>query len=66
MLAKEIRVMDVAEIDNKIAGLEKKMFNLRVQVQNRQVEDLSLLRKTRRDIARLMTIREEKIMETSK
>lgn len=66
MLTKEIRAMDVEEIGNKIEELERKMFNLRSQVQNRQVEDLSLLRKTRRDVARLMTIRQQKLAEAAK
>lgn len=66
MLTKEIRTMDVAEIENKVDELERKMYTLRTQVMNRQVEDLSLLRKTRRDVARLLTIREQKIQEASK
>jgi ribosomal protein L29 len=66
MLAKEIRVMDIAEIDNKVDQLQKKIYLLRQQVKNRQVEDLSLLKKTRRDVSRLLTVRSEKVKEAGK
>ena len=63
MKAKEIRKMEPAQIKDEIAKLEMKVFELRGEVENRQIEDLSRLKKTRRDIARLLTIHAEKVKE---
>ena len=66
MKAKEIRKMDPTQIKDEVSKLEKKVFELRGEVENRQIEDLSRLKKTRRDIARMLTIYEEKTKEAKK
>lgn len=60
MTSKEIRNLDVPQIDEQIVKMNSKVFELRHQVSTSQVEDLSQMRKLRRDIARLHTIRREK------
>ncbi|MGE4159098.1 MAG: 50S ribosomal protein L29 [Planctomycetota bacterium] len=60
MTPKEIRNLDVPQIDEQIVKMQSKVFELRHQVATSQVEDLSQMQKLRRDIARLHTIRREK------
>ena len=60
MTPKEIRILDVPQIDEQIVKMQAKVFELRHQVATSQVEDLSQMQKLRRDIARLHTIRREK------
>jgi ribosomal protein L29 len=66
MKAKEIRKLDVLTIDQEIKNLESKVFELKNQIENRQIEDLSRLKKSRRDTARMITIRAEKLKEADK
>jgi large subunit ribosomal protein L29 len=66
MKAKEIRKLDIEKIPDEILKLEKKVFDLRSEVENRQVDDLSRLKKTRRDIARHYTILAEKNKKEAK
>ena len=66
MKAKEIRAKSVEEINEELSKVESKMFELRGEVENRQVEDLSRLKKSRRDVARLLTIRAEKQKKEAK
>jgi len=60
MKAKEIRKLDTDKIKEEVLKLERKVFELRGEVENRQVDDLSRLKKTRRDVARMLTIHAEK------
>ena len=39
MKAKEIRDMNAAEMDQKIAGLKEELFNLRFQIATGQLEN---------------------------
>ena len=60
MKSAEIRNLSVDEIDQKANDLKKELFKLRVQAKNKTLEQLSRLIHTRRDIARLLTIKNEK------
>ena len=62
MLAKDIREMTEADINAKIAELERERFNLRVRGGTQTLEDPLRLRVLRKDIARLNTILQEKII----
>lgn len=62
MLAKDIREMSEADINARIAELERERFNLRLASGTRTLEDPLRLRVIRRDIARLNTILREKII----
>ncbi len=56
MKAKEIREMNVDEMNRKITDLKEELFNLRFQQGSGQLENPTLIGKKRRDIARLETI----------
>lgn len=60
MKATEIRNLSVDEIDAKVLDLKKTLFDLRVQAKNQKLEQMERLKITRKDIARLLTIRREK------
>jgi large subunit ribosomal protein L29 len=60
MLAKDIREMGEADINARIAELERERFNLRLASGTRTLDDPLRLRVIRRDIARLNTVLKEK------
>ena len=62
MLAKDIREMGEADINARIAELERERFNLRLQSGTRTLDDPLRLRVIRRDVARLKTVLREKII----
>ena len=62
MLAKDIREMSEADINARIAELERERFNLRVQSGTRTLDDPLRLRVIRRDVARLKTVLREKVI----
>lgn len=59
MKAKEIREMNVDEMNRKITDLKEELFNFRFQHGSGQLENTKLIGKTKRDIARLKTILRE-------
>lgn len=62
MLAKDIREMGEADINSRIAEMERERFNLRLASGTRTLDDPLRLRVIRRDIARLNTVLREKII----
>lgn len=56
MKAKDLRAMDEAALNKELQDLLKAQFNLRMQKSHQQLENTSLIRQTRRDIARVRTI----------
>jgi large subunit ribosomal protein L29 len=62
MLANDIREMSEADINARIAELERERFNLRLASGTRTLDDPLRLRVIRRDVARLKTILNEKII----
>jgi large subunit ribosomal protein L29 len=62
MLAKDIREMSEADINARIADLERERFNLRLASGTRTLDDPLRLRVIRRDVARLNTVLREKII----
>ena len=60
MKAADLRQMGEAELTAKVATMEEELFRLGCNKTLGQLEDTSVIRKTRRDIARAKTIREEK------
>jgi large subunit ribosomal protein L29 len=62
MLAKDIREMSEADINARIAELERERFNLRLASGSRTLDDPLRLRVIRRDVARLNTVLREKII----
>jgi large subunit ribosomal protein L29 len=64
MKAQEVHKFSNEEVSVEIARLRKRMFELRTQKVTDKIEDTSQFKKTRRDIARLMT--EQRSREMSK
>ena len=60
MNTQELRDLDIKALEQKINELEEKHFNLRFQAELGQLENPVELRYTRRDIARVKTILNEK------
>ncbi|MEN9762511.1 MAG: hypothetical protein RI906_2337 [Pseudomonadota bacterium] len=60
MKAKELRAKDAAALDKELGELLRAHFSLRMQHGTQQLNDTSQLRKTRRAIARVRTVINEK------
>lgn len=59
MKANEIRELSAPELQTKLAGLKKDLFNLRLQHATNQLENPSQITKVKRDIARVNTVLRE-------
>ena len=62
MLAKDIRELSEADINARIAELERERFNLVLASGTRTLDDPLRLRVIRRDVARLKTVLREKVI----
>lgn len=60
MKIKEIRDRQNDAIEAELKDLNKKLFELRTQAVTEKLEDPSLLKKTRRDVARMKTVLRER------
>jgi len=60
MKAEDIREWDATEIEARLKELKEEQFRLRFQASMMELENPSLLRNIRRDIARLKTVRRER------
>ncbi len=60
MKAAEIRDLNVDEITQKVADLKEALFNLRFQHEVGQLENPKKIVETKKDIARMKTILNEK------
>lgn len=60
MKAKELRAKDDAALSKELDDLLKAHFSLRMQYATQQLTNTSQLRKTRRDIARVRTVMQQK------
>jgi large subunit ribosomal protein L29 len=66
MKTSELRAKDVAALEKEVAELLRAHFGLRMQKATQQLTNHSVLRKTRRDVARAKTILTEKKKEAAK
>lgn len=66
MKASEFRSKGVAALEREVADLLKAHFGLRMQKATQQLTNHSQLGKTRRDIARAMTILAQKVKGPAK
>ena len=64
--ASEMRAQTSDELKTKLVSLKKEQFNLRFKVASGENENSSRIRIIRREIARLKTVLQEKIVTTSK
>lgn len=60
MKIKEIREMSVDALNDKLKELKTELFNLRFQLAINQLENTNRIPEVKRDIARVMTILQEK------
>lgn len=60
MDVKELRDQDVTQLNEQLITLRKEQFELRMQKSTSQLTDLSKLRKTKKAIAQIKTIINEK------
>lgn len=66
MRAEELRELTLEELDHKEREFKRKLFNLRFQKVGGELDNTAELLKTRRDIARVMTIVREKKREAAR
>lgn len=63
MKAEELRELTVEELVQKEREFKRKLFNLRFQKATGELDNTAELYKTRKDIARVMTIARAKMQE---
>lgn len=61
--AEELRELSVEELEKEAEGLRQELFNLRFQHTTHQLENVMRIRQVRREIARVLTIINEKRRE---
>src|SRR5579862_2346171 len=59
MSLKDISTLDDAQLSEREAELRKQLFILRTQATTEKVKDVSQFVKTKRDIARVLTLRQQ-------
>jgi large subunit ribosomal protein L29 len=58
--SKEIRELDVEQLKQQLITKEEELFNLKIQLSTKQLENPMKIRDARRHVARLKTILREK------
>lgn len=66
MDVKELRGLEDAELAEKERQLKLELFNFRFQLATGRIENPMRIRQTRRDLARVKTIRREKALQSGK
>ncbi len=65
MKVAEVRELGVDELERRVAETRRELFNLRFQHATGQLENTGQLQKVRRNIARLLTVLNQKQRENS-
>ena len=60
MKSKEIRELNVEQLKQQLISKEEELFNLKIQLSTKQLENPMKIRDARRNVARLKTILREK------
>ena len=60
MSANELREMSVDELNSKLGELKEELFNLRFQLEIKQLDNPHKITDVKHDIARVMTVLREK------
>ncbi len=60
MKASEVKDMTVDQLNDELVKLKKEQFNLRFQKASGQLENTARIQKVRRDVARILTVLEQK------
>ncbi|MCA1715290.1 MAG: 50S ribosomal protein L29 [Actinobacteria bacterium] len=61
----EVRELDVEELQQRVAQTRRELFNLRFQHATGQLENTGQLKEVRRNIARLLTVLNQKQRENA-
>ncbi len=59
--ARDLRDLSDAELDEKLVEARQELFNLRFQDATGALENTSRLKLTKREIARILTVRNERV-----
>ncbi len=63
MKAAEVRELDVGELEQRLAETRQELFNLRFQHATGQLENTGQLKEVRKNIARILTVLNQKTGE---
>ena len=63
MSVNDLRELSVQEIENKIIDLKKELMDSRFSLATSQIEDTSIFRKIKKEIAQANTVLTEKLSE---
>ena len=61
----EVRELDVGELQQRVAQTRRELFNLRLQHATGQLENTGQLKEVRKNIARLLTVLNQKQRENA-
>jgi large subunit ribosomal protein L29 len=61
--AAEVRELDIEELQRRVAATRRELFNLRFQHATGQLENTGQLKEARKNIARLLTVLNQKQRE---
>lgn len=60
MKPKEVRELNIEQLKQQLISKEEELFNLKIQLATKQLENPMKIREARRNVARLKTILREK------
>ena len=63
MKVAEVRELDVAQLENRLAETRRELFNLRFQHATGQLENTGQIKEVRKNIARILTVLNSKQQE---
>ena len=66
MKSSELRAMTVEEMNQKESDLRRELFNLRFQQATGEIENPMRIRAVRKDIAKVLTVKSEKVKREEK
>lgn len=66
MKSSELRAMTVEEMSQKESDLRRELFNLRFQQATGEIENPMRIRAVRKDIAKVLTVKSEKVKREEK
>ena len=61
----DLRQLPVEELERRAEDLRRSLFNLRLRMTTKEVENTDKIRHERRDLARILTVLNEKRAETA-
>ena len=63
MKVAEVRELDVAQLEQRLADTRRELFNLRFQLATGQLENTGQIKEVRKNIARILTVLNQKQQE---